>query len=113
MEKGLPKERRLRKRGEILSVLKKGKRIENDKIKIFYTEVREESKIGVSVKRKIVNSVKRNRIRRVLKEIFRKERENFKKRVNMMIIVKKDISGEEYKRVEKDFKKIIKKRGLI
>ncbi len=113
MDERLTRERRLRKRDEIIFVLKKGRKIENEDFKIFYTEKTIESKVGISVRRKIVNSVKRNRIRRILKEIFRKKREKFKKNIKMMIIVKKDISGKKYDEIKNEFIKMIGKRGLI
>ncbi len=103
MDYRLRKRDRIRSRKEIILLLKSGKRIENKEFKIILREREENSRIGVSVKKNIVNSVKRNRIRRVLKEIFRKNREKLKKDYDLFIIVKKDISSKTYHEIESAF----------
>ncbi len=103
MDYRLKKRDRIRSRKEIVLLLKSGKRFENKEFKIVLKEREKNSRIGVSIKRNIVNSVKRNRIRRVLKEIFRKNREKLKKDYDIFIIVKKDISSKTYDEIENNF----------
>ncbi len=109
----LSKERRIRKKEEILSVLRRGKKIENGYLRIYYMEREKDSRIAISVKRKIVNSVKRNKIRRRLKEIFRKERKEYKKNIDMVVIVKEDISRKEFIKTKENFNNLLKRREIL
>ncbi len=113
MDFRLRKENRIRRRKEIVFLLKKGKKLENENLKIVLKEREKFSRIGISVKKGVVNSVKRNRIRRLLKESFRRNREKFKSNFDLFIIVKKDISEKRYFEVEKDFLSILKKGNYL
>jgi len=71
------------------------------------------SKVGVSIRKRLVNSVKQNRIRRLIKEFFRKNKNSFSDYYNLMFIVKKDISNIKYSTLEKDIIKLLKKKNVI
>lgn len=69
---------RLRKRAEFLSVSSRGRKIYTPDFIIVkaYSEL-SWSRIGVTVSRKVGNSVNRNRIKRLIREFFRNNRELF------------------------------------
>lgn len=52
------------------------------------------SRLGVSVPRKVGNAVRRNRIKRLLRETFRLHREQFPARSDIVITVRPDYSFE-------------------
>ncbi len=113
MDYRLRKRDRIRSRKEILLLLKEGKRVENKNFRILLKKRENNSRIAVSVKRKTVNSVKRNRIRRVLKEIFRKGRERLNGYFDIFVIVKRDLSEKKYEELERDFFKLLGKGRIL
>lgn len=59
-------------------------------------------RIGISVSKKIGSSVERNRIRRVLKEIFRKIEIGYGGSVDLLCVVKKDICGASFWEIKEE-----------
>ena len=109
----LKKENRIRSRKDIVLLLRKGKKLEREDFKVFLKEREDFSRIGISVKKGLVNSVKRNRIRRLFKEAFRKNKRKFKKPLDLFIIVKKDLSERSYFEVEKAFLNVLEKEKFL
>jgi ribonuclease P protein component len=73
---------------------------------VFYTLSKEipteYAKLGISVPKKYTKlAVKRNRIKRVLREIWKKREQ--KGQVNLFVIVKKDISILNYDKISQEF----------
>lgn len=70
-----PRERRLLKRSEFGRVLQAGRRIANRQFVLVYTPgLRDQARLGLTVSRRVSRSaVVRNRIRRVLREQFRRQ----------------------------------------
>jgi ribonuclease P protein component len=61
---------RLKKEKDFALVIKKGKRVFSDKVTLYYIEA-DSSLVGFAVSKKHGGSVKRNRIKRILRESFR------------------------------------------
>lgn len=68
-------------------------------------------KIGISISKKIGSSVERNRIRRVLKEVFRKLDVNYRGSFELLCIAKKDVCRANFwdikKEVEEDLNSLL------
>lgn len=61
----------------------------------------------MTVSRKVGNSVKRNRIKRILREFFRLNKDEFPVSHDIVIIVKKNISSLKYQDVCRELEDLL------
>ncbi|OGI17898.1 MAG: ribonuclease P protein component [Candidatus Moranbacteria bacterium RIFCSPHIGHO2_02_FULL_40_12b] len=115
----LPKIHRMSKKNEIKEVAAKGEKFfsENKEIilKILGNEAKK-TKVGFSIpKLAAKNAVKRNRIKRILREIFRKEISNIKPGFSILVYLNRKNGRKEinYKEAAGEIKKILKRANLI
>lgn len=102
---------RLKKEKDFQAVFSKGKRIFSDSLTLIYLKS-EEMKVGFAVSKKHGGSVKRNRIKRLLRESFRSF--TILKRQNFFFVfipkIKDDYSLEIF---TKDMKYVLKKGNFL
>ena len=79
---------RLRKRREFEECYASGVRISGRFIQVFLISgaSRERARLGISVPRRVGNAVERNRVRRRLREIFRRTRDLFSHRGGRLVV---------------------------
>ena len=83
---------RIRKKKDFLLLYKKGRRYRGKYFNlIYFSNSLSFSRMATVVSRKVGNSVKRNKIKRQMRELFRRNKELIKDPVDMVIIPKKDI----------------------
>lgn len=83
---------RIRKKKDFLLLYKKGRRYRGKYFNlIYFSNNLSFSRMATVVSRKVGNSVKRNKIKRQMRELFRRNKELIKNPVDMVIIPKKDI----------------------
>ena len=101
----------LKKEKDFNAVFNKGKRIFSSRITLIYLEA-EETKVGFVVSKKHGNSVKRNRIKRLLRESFRSFALNNSQNFFFVIMpkVKDEYSLEQFK---KDMSFCFSKGGFL
>lgn len=100
MNENLKKEEKLNKK-EISLILKTGKKFYNKLFTVYYKDS-ENTKFGISLRKGIKGAVKRNKLKRRLREIIRK---NFlKKNKEIFLIANKDTTGFTYCDLEKEIK---------
>jgi ribonuclease P protein component len=88
---GLPKECLLRKSRDFDTVYRHGTRLHGKGFSILFLENdRDNSRIGISVSRKIKGAVVRNRIKRIFKESFRLNRNEYPQGADIVIVVRPD-----------------------
>ena len=88
-----PKNYRLRKRCEFEYLKKHGKRIQNNLYIINYAHnpSMNASRLGITATKKTGNAVVRNRIKRLVRETFRKNRHILIHKYDMNVIAKRQI----------------------
>ena len=90
---GLPKSCLLRKTGEFNQVYRGGLRLRGNGFALIYLPADQpDSRLGISVHRKVGNAVRRNRIKRIVRETFRLHREIFPQSSDIVFTVRPEFS---------------------
>ncbi len=85
----LPKNHRLRTTGEFQRVYRSGQRLRGKGFAlIFLDNAFAYTRLGISVHRKAGNAVRRNRIKRLLREVFRLHRDLFPARSDVVLTIR-------------------------
>jgi ribonuclease P protein component len=85
----LPKNHLLRTTGDFQRVYQTGRRFRGDGFAvIFLPNSLEYSRLGISVQKKAGNAVRRNRIKRLIREVFRLHRDLFPPVTDVVIAVR-------------------------
>lgn len=101
---------RIKKNKEFQRIFEKGKRGFSAHLTILYLPS-EQMKMGICVSKKHGKSVQRNRVKRLIREIFRLHHEEMKENYSYVILPK--VAEEyDYKTLEKEFLYIIKRKKL-
>jgi ribonuclease P protein component len=110
----IPKNEWIKKTYEYRRVYEKGRRYYGDYIILFaLNNSMDYSRIGISVGKKIGGSVKRNRIKRLIREIVRHMWAGVVKEKDIVIVAKKEAAGIELKALWADTERVFKKAGLL
>lgn len=111
---------RLKKNFEFKIVYRRGKSFANDILVMYILRnkrnkdknLRLYNKIGVSVSKKVGNSVVRSRTKRLITESFRLNYDYIEKGYDLVFIARNPIINKNYFEVEKAIKSLFKKAGL-
>ena len=96
-EFGLPKGRIIRKTGEFDRVYRSGQRFRgNGFVVIVLPSNQAESRLGISVQRKAGNAVRRNRIKRLVREVFRLRRELFPLSSDIVVTIRREFAIDSF-----------------
>lgn len=89
----LPKNVRLLKRAQFLTLSEHGKKVHTDGfIAIVLKGTAQNNRIGITVSKKVGNAVERNRIKRIIREYFRHNKENISGPRDINIIARKGLA---------------------
>ena len=83
----LPKDEILRGRENFNQVFKKGKTVSGNHVSIIYLNA-DSKKIGFAVSKKVKKAVVRNRYKRLLREIYRLDKDKFPEKGNIILLAK-------------------------
>ena len=105
------KEDKILKRREFLQLQRCGKKIQDSNFIVIYSDGKfDKNRIGITVSRKTGNAVKRNKIKRLIREHFRMNRDKIAEFIDINVIAKKkagEISADMvFKSLDGIFKKI-------
>lgn len=91
----------LKKNKDFQEVYKNGKSYAN-KYLVMYVLYKEETRnrIGISVSKKVGNSVVRHRLKRMIKEIYRLQESSFKKGLDIVVICRASAKEKTYLELE-------------
>ena len=105
----LKKENRIRSKKEFLEIKNKGKVLYSPLFGFLMCQENDDlKKFGFIVSKKISKkAVDRNRIRRVLSEVVRKNLDKFKNGTRVIFLTKQEILGKKMVEVEKEVKKFL------
>ena len=98
---------RIKKNEEFEYIIKNGSVIKNSFFVIYNIERRENyNRYGISVSKNVGNSVKRNKIKRRIKDIIIKN--SIKKGYDYVIIVRKEVEGASFEKIKDKLLDLIK-----
>jgi len=84
------KEDRILKRAEFLELTRSGRKLQNDCFIAFFKSGRFDSpRLGITVTRKVAKAAQRNRIKRLVREYFRLNRQHLNQNWDINIVAKK------------------------
>src|SRR5690606_7650214 len=106
---------RLRKREDFSKVFKYGKAAANHQFVVYvrHAPATESFRFGVSVSKKVGNSVVRNRMRRRVKEIVRHMEPSMKSNVDIVCIVRKPALELDHISLRKSIQHVFKRANLF
>ena len=99
MRYSFKKEDRILKRSEFLEITRFGRKLQNDCFIAFFIPGRFDSpRLGITITRKVGKAAQRNRIKRLIREHFRLNRQHLNQNWDINIVAKKkaaDLSSEK------------------
>lgn len=100
----------LKKNQDFKLVYSRGKSYANRLLVIYYLPNEEDyNNLGLSVSKKVGNSVVRNRVKRLIRESYRLNEEKIKKGYNIIIIARVKSNNVDFKSLEKALIHLLKK----
>ena len=105
-DQSFPRSCRLTSRRQFISVYEKGRRVSSSSFVLFgLPNTQGECRLGITVTRKIGGAVRRNRIKRVLRDIFRRNRFELSPPLDLVVNARPPIVGAESAALEREFLK--------
>lgn len=114
----MKKTKMLKKNYEFKNILTKGKYYSGKRIEAFIKYNNPNNNInflGIAISSKITKAVKRNKIKRLIRESYKNIEKNVKISNSIVFLWKKKVNIEEatYENIMKDMKNIIKKANIF
>lgn len=104
----------LKKTYQFRFVYNKGKSIANKHLVIYVVKNNSnENFLGISVSKKVGNSVTRSRITRLIKESYRLNEKNIKNGYSIAVIARNLANGASYLEIDKSLKHLFSKQNLL
>lgn len=111
-----PKTARLRKRAEFVNLSRRGVKLQSANFVVVWAKGQQENRLGVTVSGKVGNAVTRNRIKRSIREYFRRHRAELPMESDILIIARRGAAELEGHGVRVELEKIFaaqRKRQLL
>ncbi|MGL4772123.1 MAG: ribonuclease P protein component [Clostridium sp.] len=111
---------RLKKNSEFRTVYRRGKSFANDLLVLYIFNNRKNktlnnelyNKVGISVSKKVGNSVVRSRSKRLISENYRLTQENLKAGFDFVFVARTKLKDKDFHDVTKAMNNLFKKAGL-
>ena len=86
------KEKTIKKNHQFRWIIKKGKKANKKTVRVFITNDKDnKNKLGIAIKKNIKSAILRNRVKRVIREIYRLEENKLKKKFNIIVCFNTDV----------------------
>lgn len=100
---------RIRKNKEFFHLYKKGKRYRGKYFNLVYlSSASSSSRMAVVVSKKVGNAVKRNKFKRWIRTLFRRNKNLLKDPIDIIIIIKQEILEASWQKLQEDYLAAIK-----
>jgi len=105
------KKERVHNRKQYVNIYRRGGRVHSTNFTVILSpNPSGEKRLGVAVSKRVGNAVKRNRIKRLLREFFRLNKDGLPDSQDMVIIAKKDVPLLKYQDVCLELADLLRKK---
>lgn len=103
----------IKKNADFQKVYKNGKSYANKYLVMYVLENgTEETRLGISVSKKVGNSVVRHRITRLIRESYRLNKEKFSSGLDVVVIARVSAKGKDFQEIESAYLHLGKLHGI-
>jgi ribonuclease P protein component len=102
---------RLRRRAQFLKVQEGGRKLHTDSFLVFVLPQEEpgDTRLGITASRKLGGAVERNRVKRLVREAFRRHRLLFPGGLDVVFVAKHNASSADCDQVVREIEKLCRK----
>lgn len=105
---------KIRKNIEFLNVYRHGKSYANKYLVIYVLSNKlDENRFGITVSKKVGNSVVRHRITRLIRECIRLQESNILTEYDIVIVARKAAKDKKYQDIESAFLNLCKRQNIL
>jgi ribonuclease P protein component len=109
-DESFSRKNRLHKSSDFKRVFSRGKRVATRAFVIYSLPNHLPfSRLGIQVRAKIGTAVKRNYIKRIVREVFRRMKEDLREPVDVIFIAEKEMAELKYGEFQTEFQKALRK----
>ena len=102
------KEEKILKKKEFSDAYNRGQRVSSENFIVFLNPNRQgKLRLGITVSKKVGKAVQRNRIKRLLREFFRLNKERLPQAQDVVIVARKDTSSRKFEEVSRELKGLL------
>nr|WP_281503702.1 ribonuclease P protein component [Ectobacillus sp. JY-23] len=114
MLKRMKKKNRVKKNAEFQAVFQKGKSSANRQFVLYSLDKpgQDEFRIGLSVSKKVGNAVARNRIKRVIRQVFTELKQCIDSEKDFVIIARKPCAEMTYEQMKSSLLHVMRRSGM-
>ncbi|MEK3806657.1 ribonuclease P protein component [Metabacillus sp. SLBN-84] len=111
----MKKKNRIKKNEDFQKIFKQGKSMANRQFVIYMLNQPEEKefRLGLSVSKKIGNAVTRNRVKRLVRQVFLEEKDSLKTGMDYIVIARKPASEMDYHEVKSSLLHLFRKTKIL
>jgi ribonuclease P protein component len=105
----------LKKDQQFKAIFEHGKSLSDKNLVLYFyqNQANQQPKLGLVISKKFGNAVRRNCLRRVLKEVFRLNHSKLYENYDLLIMPRYSLEEINYANLEKSFLKLCTKAGLV
>lgn len=112
MKEAYGPQERIRNKRDFLFLFKEGKRYKDKYFNlVYFPNSLSSSRMAVIVSKEVGNAVVRNKMKRWMRDLFRRNKEYLKHNLDILIIIKKDIQETSWTNLRENYLRAVKSIG--